>query len=165
MAGTRMKIMQTDKAFSRTAIQIRTLDNWANSVASTSLLEQRIKGGLDQWLDARFNKYEAHFSIESQTPKLVAHLLDDIDAILPGRRVMIEWKQSETFKFNDATLEDLFNVDGIDMGNLEASLPLLMLGTHRTFVRRQIGTLWNLAWNITIAGCVQTTVAMGVAVN
>jgi hypothetical protein len=165
MAGTRMKIQMTDASFSRSPIQLRTMDNWYHSVSSHTLLEQRIKLSLGQWMDAQEAQRNDHFYFEGPNPKLLQYLLDDIEAILPGKRVRFEWTHAENFMVNGSTLDELLQVTGNEMGNTMASLPLLMIGTHRTFIRRQIGTMWNLDWNITIAGCVTTAVAMGVAIN
>jgi hypothetical protein len=163
MANTRQKITRTMPSFAKSAIQIRTLENWAKSVASVSLLEERIALSLNQWLDAR-DEEKVHFAFQADTARFIPILLDDIQAIVGTRPIRTEFTQGENFMMNGSGMDEILRVTGSDLGNGHMSLPLLLIATHKVFVRRQIGWLWNRNFNITMSGCVNTTVAMGVAV-
>lgn len=164
--GRPMKIKTTDPLFQPTALQQSTVYNWASRVSDTSHLDMCIKASFAKWFSNPNNNFEnLHFTVDAPNPRLISLLLADVLELLPDAYARLEYKQSDRFVFNDASLTDLFESSSVSMGARNAVLPLLLIGTHRVFVRRMIGTMWSQDWNISIAGCVSTCVSLGIAVS
>ena len=159
MAGRRMKLFPTDPAFVRAPLQQRTVENWSRALLNPDELQERARVMMGNWLDHKSALNEPHFTLEGPNPDLMANLMQGVNDLYGIVRVTFEFIHRPIVRINHTT-EDEFMVLPCQNDNV-GIMPLMLIGMHRSLLRRQYGFFPGLQWNISIAGAVATAMGLG----